>query len=210
MPVIVAYGDSNTWGYDPASGARFPPHVRWTGVMAQALGDDYRVIEEGLNGRTSVYEDPIEPGRNGATYLPPCLLSHAPLDLVIVALGCNDLKKRFDVPPTDIAAGIERLVGLALAAPVGPNGGPPRVLLVAPPPLAALTAFAEMFEGGTEKSRVLAARFCEVAERLKIGFVDAGPLIACSPLDGIHFEAGSHAILGAATAEAARMVLAQR
>ena len=82
MPVIVAYGDSNTWGYDPAAGARFPAGVRWTGVMSAALGADFRVIEEGLNGRTSVFDDPIEPYRNGLDYLPPCLLSHAPLDLI--------------------------------------------------------------------------------------------------------------------------------
>ena len=66
MAVIVAFGDSNTWGYDPAAGVRFPPDVRWTGVMRRELGDGHSVIEEGLNGRTTVFEDPIEPDRRGA------------------------------------------------------------------------------------------------------------------------------------------------
>lgn len=207
MTVIVAFGDSNTWGYDPATTRRFAPDVRWTGVMQRELGPDYRVIEEGLNGRTTVFDDPIEPDRRGADYLPPCLRSHAPLDLLIIALGCNDMKTRFSASPRDIASGAEFLIRLARAEAVGPDG-PPRVLLVAPPPIAKLTDFAEMFEGAREKSRVLALRYRDVAERQGVGFVDAGEFIACSDLDGIHFEAETHAILGRTMAEAARMVLA--
>jgi len=207
MAVVVAFGDSNTWGYDPASGARFSPAVRWTGVMARELGAGYSVIEEGLNGRTTVFDDPIEPDRRGADYLRPCLRSHAPLDLVVIALGCNDMKARFGVTPGDIAAGAQRLILMARAEPAGPNGAPPKVLLVAPPPIAKLTALAEMFEGATEKSRALAARYREVAKLHGVGFVDAGQFIACSDLDGIHFEADQHAILGHALAEAVRMTL---
>ena len=207
MAVVVAFGDSNTWGYDPATATRFPADVRWTGVMRRELGAGHSVIEEGLNGRTTVFDDPIEPDRRGAAYLPPCLRSHAPLDLLIIALGCNDMKARFGVPSADIAAGAERLILMARAEPAGPGGAPPKVMLVAPPPVAKLSAFAEMFAGATEKSRHLAARYREVAERQGAGFVDAGHFIACSDLDGIHFEANQHAILGHALAEAVRMML---
>jgi lysophospholipase L1-like esterase len=208
MPVVVAFGDSNTWGYDPATGGRFPPDVRWTGVMARELGPNFSVIEEGLSGRTTVFDDPIEPRRRGADYLPPCLLSHAPLDLLVIALGCNDLKARFSASPGDSAFGAERLILLARAEPVGPQGASPGILLVAPPPLARLAAFAEMFEGATEKSCLIGARYREVAKLHGVGFVDAGALIACSPLDGIHYAPDQHAILGRAIAEAARMTLA--
>src|SRR5271167_1703450 len=177
MAVIVAFGDSNTWGYDPATATRFPPDVRWTGVMRRELGADHSVIEEGLNGRTTVFLDPIEPDRRGADYLPPCLRSHAPLNVVIIALGCNDLKSRFGVSPSDIALGAERLVTMARAELVGPGGAPPKILLVAPPPLAELTAFADMFLGAREKSTRLGARYREVAERQNVGFVDAGRFI---------------------------------
>ena len=208
MAVIVAFGDSNTWGYDPAAATRFPADVRWTGVMRRELGEGHSVIEEGLNGRTTVFTDPIEPDRRGADYLPPCLRSHAPLDLLIIALGCNDMKSRFSASPGDIANGAERLILMTRAEPAGPGGGPPKILLVAPPPIAKLTAFAEMFQGATEKSRLLGARYREIAERHKIGFVDAGEFIACSPLDGIHYEADQHALLGRVMAEAVRMTLA--
>jgi lysophospholipase L1-like esterase len=207
MAAIVAFGDSNTWGADPAGSGRFAPDVRWTGVMAAALGPAHRVIEEGLNGRTTVFLDPIEPDRRGSDYLPPCLRSHAPLNLLIIALGCNDMKARFNVSAAEIALGAERLVMMAQSEPCGPNYAPPRVLLVAPPRIAKLTGFAEVFRGAEPKSRELAARYAEVAQRRGVGFVDAGQFIACSDLDGIHYEAEQHAVLGAAMAEAVRIVL---
>jgi lysophospholipase L1-like esterase len=139
--------------------------------------------------------------------LPPCLRSHAPLDLLIIALGCNDLKQRFSASAGDIANGAERLIQMARAEPVGPRGAPPAIILVAPPPLGRLTDFAEMFAGGVEKSKLLAARYRDVAERNSVGFVDAGEFVVCSDRDGIHFEADQHAILGRAMAAAARMVL---
>ena len=207
MTVVVAFGDSNTWGYDPGAGARLAPETRWTGVMQLELGPAWRVIEEGLNGRTTVFDDPIEPDRRGSDYLPPCLRSHAPLDLLIVALGCNDLKQRFSASAGDIANGAERLIQMARAEPVGPRGAPPAIILVAPPPLGRLSEFAEMFSGGTEKSKLLAARYREVAKRNAVGFVDSGEFVACSDRDGIHYEADQHATLGRAMAAAARMVL---
>ena len=102
MTRILCYGDSNTWGYDPASGERFAADIRWTGVLRKVLASDrFEVIEEGLNGRTTVWDDPIEGQKNGRQYLIPCLESHRPLDLVVILLGTNDLKKRFSlsVPP---------------------------------------------------------------------------------------------------------------
>jgi len=204
MFVVVAFGDSNTWGSDPATSGRFAPNRRWTGVMSEALGGQYRVIEEGLRGRTTVFDDPIEPHRNGLTYLTPCLLSHAPIDLVIISLGCNDLKRRFSLSPGDIALGVGRLVEVARSLPVGPAAGAPDIIIAAPPPLAELTGLAEMFEGGQEKSLGLAARYRAVTTVHGAGFIDAGEHIQCSPLDGIHYEADQHARLGAVMAAAVR------
>jgi lysophospholipase L1-like esterase len=165
------------------------------------------VIAEGLNGRTTVHDDPIEPYRCGADALPPCLMSHAPVDLVILALGCNDLKKRFSLSAFDIAEGAARLIFLARAYGQGPDGRPPKILLIAPPPIAKLTNYAEMFEGGREKSVLLGQRYREVAEREGVAFLDAGDVIRCSDLDGIHYEADQHELLGRAAAKAVRPTL---
>ncbi len=102
---VLCYGDSNTWGADPAGGGRFSRDERWPGVLQKSLGDEYHIIEEGLGGRTTVWEDPIEGHKNGKEYLIPCLATHAPLDLVIIMLGTNDLKKRFSVSAQDVAFG---------------------------------------------------------------------------------------------------------
>ena len=207
MPVIVAFGNSNTWGYDPATGTRFPRAQRWPGVLERELGADFEVIAEGLNGRTTVHDDPIEPHRCGADALPSCLMSHMPLDLLIVALGCNDLKKRFSVSAFDIAEGAARLIAIARGCGVGPGGGTPKIVLVAPPPIQKLTDFAEMFEGGAEKSRLLGQRYADVAKREGVAFLNAGAVIRCSNLDGIHYEADQHERFGRAIAEAARRAL---
>ena len=208
MTVIVAFGDSNTWGSDPATGERLPRGQRWPSVLQRELGPDFEVIAEGLRGRTTVHDDPIEPYRSGADALPPCLMSHEPVDLVILALGCNDLKKRFSLSAFDIAEGAARLIFLARAYGVGPDGRPPRILLVAPPPIAKLTYYAEMFEGGAEKSRLIGQRFGEIAGQEGVAFLDAGAVIRCSDLDGIHYEADQHALLGRAVAKAVRSALA--
>jgi len=208
MPVIVAFGDSNTWGFDPATGGRFARALRWPTVMQNELGADFEVIAEGLGGRTTVHDDPIMPYRSGAEALPPCLMSHAPVDLVILALGCNDLKKRFSVSAFDIAEGAARLIFLTRAYGEGPEGAPPKILLIAPPPLARLSGYAEMFEGGTEKSRLIGERYRGIAEQERVAFLDSGAVIRCSDLDGIHYEADQHTLLGRAAAKAVRAALA--
>jgi lysophospholipase L1-like esterase len=101
MKTILCYGDSNTWGAVPLQSLelieRFGRSERWTGVLQRELGQAYEVIAEGCNGRTTVWEDPIEGYKNGKEYLIPCLDSHQPLDLVIIMLGTNDLKARFSI-----------------------------------------------------------------------------------------------------------------
>ena len=79
-------------GYTPGSGERHAPDVRWTGVLRRRLGEGWEVLEEGMNGRTTVFDNPMSPGRNGSAYLLTCLETHKPLDLVILMLGTNDLR----------------------------------------------------------------------------------------------------------------------
>ena len=123
---ILCYGDSNTWGSDPETRERFPEDVRWPGVLRKRLDEEYRVIEEGLPGRTTVRDDPIEGGhKNGRTYLMACLESHRPLDLITLMLGTNDLKARFGSSASDIAQGAASLADMMLRSGCGPDCGAP-------------------------------------------------------------------------------------
>ena len=206
---ILVYGDSNSYGSKPMpdllTGARFGPEERWPGAMAAALGPDWRLVEEGLPGRTTVHPDPISGvHKNGLAVLPAVLESHAPIDLVILMLGTNDLKVRFGLPPVEIAVGVERLVRHIRQDFTGPGAAAPALLLVCPPIVIEAGCLAEVFEGAEPKSRRLAGFYAEVAARWGAAFLDAGEVIGPSPLDGVHFEAEAHAALGARVAEAVK------
>ena len=207
VKTILCYGDSNTWGFEPGTRRRLGPEVRWTGVARREMGEGYRVIEEGLSGRTTVWEDPLSPGRDGKAYLPPCLESHRPLDLVTIMLGTNDLKRRFGPSASAIAEGAVLLADMARASRVGPGDTAPSVLLMVPPPVARLSEMAEMFAGAEEKSRALAYHFRWLAEWHGHELLDTGETIVSSDLDGIHVEAGEHAKLGRAVASRVRALL---
>ena len=201
MRTILCYGDSNTWGSDPQTGERFPEEVRWPGVLRRALGEGYHVIEEGLPGRTTVREDPIEGDhKDGRAYLKPCLESHRPVDLVTIMLGTNDLKERFGSSASDIAQGAASLAEMALRSGCGPDGGAPVVLIVAPPPVGRLTDMAQMFAGSEDKSREFSGHYRYFAERSGCAFLDAAEVIVSSDVDGIHLDAGAHRKLGEAVA----------
>ncbi|MGE5138016.1 MAG: SGNH/GDSL hydrolase family protein [Rudaea sp.] len=208
MKTILCYGDSNTWGYDPTTGSRLPFEQRWPGVLAADLGDEYRVIEEGQCGRTTVWDDPVEGGKNGQLYLGPCLESHQPLDLVVLMLGTNDLKLRFSVSPYDVSLSIGRLVDQIQKSGAGQDKTAPEVLLLAPPLIGPLTDYAEMFpQDARERSAKLGAYYASVATAYRTSFLDTSDLVTASELDGIHFAAGEHAKLGRAVAECIREIL---
>lgn len=207
MKEILCFGDSNTWGWNPATQSRFPREERWTGVLQRELGDECHVIEEGLNGRTTVWDDPIEGYKNGKERLIPCLESHKPLDLVIIMLGTNDLKTRFSVTAFDIAAGAGTLVDIVQRSQTGRNNSAPKVLLIAPPPLGKLSDFAEMFTGAREKSLRFSQRFREVSEELGCHFFDSSEVVTTSDIDGVHWEGSSHEAFGKRVASVVREIL---
>lgn len=133
MKNVLCYGDSNTHGYDGVTGGRFPWGVRWTSLVQEALKEEQvRIIEEGQNGRTTVWDDPIEGMKSGLKYLIPCLESHSPLDVVVLMLGTNDIKQRFSLSASDVAAGAETLVK-TIKMYFRENREPvPEILLVSP------------------------------------------------------------------------------
>ncbi len=200
MKTILCYGDSNTWGWNPLTLQRYAPNERWPGVLQQALGEEYKVIEEGLNGRTTVWDDPIEGYKNGKNYLIPCLETHRPLNLVIIMLGSNDLKMRFSLSAYDIANGVGVLVDAVQKSAAGPGGNAPSVLLMAPPLLKELSEFAEMFEGAAAKSKQFARHYQRVAEEFGCEFLDTSRIIVASNIDGVHLELSEHQKLGQAVA----------
>jgi lysophospholipase L1-like esterase len=207
MRTILCYGDSNTWGADPASPDRFPREVRWPNRLARALGGEWEVIAEGLNGRTATLDSPVSEGRNGLAYLLPCLHSHAPLDIVVIYLGTNDASDRYSLPAPDIAAAVGRLVQVVRTSEAGPAGGAPAVLVVCPPPFARLDPEGSFAHAG-EKSRRLGRFFAETCAELGCELLDLDGIAAYSDLDGIHLDAEGHAAVAEAVEQRVRGLVA--
>jgi lysophospholipase L1-like esterase len=208
---LVCFGDSNTHGTLPLTDLgqsdRLCADQRWPGIVRAQLGDDWSVIEEGLPGRTTLHDDPIEGAyKNGALGLEIVLHSHKPNDLLIIMLGTNDLKQRFSKPASDIVISVKKLIELAQGSGSGPQGSKPSILLVCPPRILEAGVLATMFGGGAEKSHDLADGYASVARQMGCAFLDAGEHIASSPIDGVHFGADEHARLGAAIAAKIRDV----
>jgi lysophospholipase L1-like esterase len=173
--------------------------------MATALGPDFRVFADGLNGRTTVFPDPVEGAdKNGKDALLPRMEAHAPVDLVVIMLGTNDLKVRFGASASTIAAGAGELAAHAIGSGLGANGGAPRVLLIAPPPTRIDESggvFGSDFDGADEKSKRFGDVFGGAAEAVCADFVDAAEHIRSSEVDGIHLSAEAQRALGRAVAD---------
>lgn len=212
MRRILCYGDSNTYGYDPLSGARYGEDVRWPTRLLFDLGPGYAVVEEGFNGRTTVYDDPAEGGyKSGLGYLPPCLMSHNPLWAVAIMLGTNDLKQRFHLNAYTIAYCATQLVRCARQYALGPDGAPARVLLIAPPQVGdwvSDTLMAPVFgPEAAEISRGLAREYERFARLLHCDFLDAARHVQPSRADGVHLSAEGHRALAAAVAAKIREMI---
>jgi lysophospholipase L1-like esterase len=193
MRSVMCFGDSNTHGTMPIAAldarGRFGRADRWTTHFAGSL-PGWEVIVEGQPGRTTVHDDPIEgPHRNGLRVLPALLESHAPLDVVVIMLGTNDLKARFAVTPGDIAMSLEKLVTVVRQSGAGPEGRAPQVMLVAPPPIVETGCLAGMFTGGAAKSGALQAEIARAAGRVGAPVFHASPHLVVSGMDGIHYDA---------------------
>lgn len=202
MKRILAYGDSNTWGY--ISGTldrqtlycdRFPTDIRWTGVLQKTIGNDYMIIEEGLPGRTITTTDPVMPEVNGMHYLYPCLLSQRPLDLVILMLGTNDLKSAYKLDATSITAHIHTMCSLIEKTLTGPHNKLPTILLVAPPIIKTALLSNDMYPYYADAQAIsekLATQYAMLAKQKDYLFCDASGLTSFTTSDGLHLDKEGH------------------
>ena len=207
---IVCLGDSNTHGYcaDPADcadgGARFNENERWTCLLQKALGEEYLVLEEGLSGRTTVFSDPLHEAMPALDVAYPILMSHEPVDLLVIMLGTNDTKERFCVNPACIARGLERLVDKCKCIPCW-GDHKPNILLIAPPHIGDKMEQSEVMPamglGCAAKSRELAKHYAVVAQNQGCAFLDAEGVAEFNEVDYMHLTRKGHAQLAAKLAE---------
>lgn len=202
---ILVYADSLSWGIVPDTRKRLAFAERWPGALELELNrrtQKVRVIEDCLNGRRTVWDDPFKPGRNGLAGLAQRIESLSPLSLVVLLLGTNDFQSMHSNDAFLSAQGIAALVKAIRQAPIEPGMPVPPILIVCPPAITEPKgAIAAKFQGGERKSMGLAAAYRAVAAELGCEFFDAGTVVTASKVDGIHLDAPEHLALGKALAE---------
>ena len=211
MHQILVYGDSLSWGIIPNTRKRFRFNQRWPGVMERKLsemGAPVRVVEDCLNGRRTVWEDPFKPGRNGIVGIEQRIEVNSPLSLVILFLGTNDFQSMHQHNAWHSAQGVGAIVSAIRRAPIEPGMPIPEVLVVAPPSVqTAKGPIAPKFEGADVKAANLAYAIELVANEMGCAFFNAGTVITTSNVDGVHLDADQHLVLGKAIASEAKPLL---
>lgn len=212
MNTVLAYGDSLTWGSCPETGGRHPVSHRWPEVLGLALGDDVSVTTNGMRGRTTAYDEHLaDCDPNGVRLLPSILYAYAPIDLVIILLGANDMKPHLCGTAVGAMQGVRRLTQIAKSHQQGlSNGHHAKVLIVAPPPLVESddVEFAAMFDGGIAESKKLAGLYETLAKEMGVAFFDAGTVAKVSTLDGVHLDAENTKKIGEALVPTVKKLLA--
>ena len=204
---ILCFGDSNTWGYKPLTGERMHRKERWPGILQHALGADFNVIEEGLNGRTTAFDEPFREGRNARKSMLAVLDSHAPLDLLIIMLGTNDLKHHLNVSAHESARGLSSLLQIASTSGSNFNKNSPNILVVAPPKFGNLSELmAHHFEVSVARSAELPMLYKEACAPWGCSFVDSNPVASVGE-DGIHLNQQGHRQLALALGPVVRSLV---
>lgn len=218
---ILCFGDSNTWGVIPRwyeteiPSERYDEQTRWPRVMANCLGEAFEVIEEGLGGRTTIYDLPGNPGKNGAAYLLPCMQTNRPLDLVILMLGTNDLHMAKPLKEEELGNGIRKLIELVQSQPnCGRGFKTVKILVIAPievwpsDPNGRVGVYPRFFgEWATYLSRLFPTVYKEIADRYGCYFLNAARYAKPSPGDGVHMLPEGHIALGQAVAKKVSAIL---
>lgn len=211
MKTVLCYGDSNTYGFNPLNGFRFPEDVRWTGRLQSALGEEYKIIEEGCNGRTTIFDDPLEGWKNGLGYLRPCLNSHKPVDIVMMMLGSNDLKETFHASAQQIADGAAALVEVIQDFTVEKQGFEPHIILISPPEIGedirSSSFYGSFTEDAINRSREFPKWYRMVAEKYHCIFFNAAEHIKPSREDSLHLSPEGHAKLAQELAKVVRGIM---
>ncbi len=213
MQHILVYSDSLSWGIIPMTRKRLLFEQRWPGVMEVSLcsfGQQVRVVEDCLNGRRTVWDDPFKLGRNGLVGLAQRIEIHSPLELVVLMLGTNDFQSMHEHNAWHSSQGIIALITAIRTAPIEPGMPVPKILVVAPPAIRAPKGpIAPKFEGGEGKCVGLAVAYRNVCEEVGCHFFDAGSVITSSNVDGVHLDAEQHLTLGNAVAEVVKPLLSK-
>ncbi len=211
MKQILVYGDSLSWGIVPDTRNRLAFEHRWPGSLELALnhaGSACRIIENCLNGRRTVWDDPSKAGRNGSETLSQVVELNSPLALVIIALGTNDFQSTHQNSARASALGVGSLIDIVKASPIEPGMPNPNVLILAPPTIVeARGTIASKFKAAHERCRGHVEAYRNVSRSKGVHFFDVNAVTSASVVDGVHLDQVQHAVLSAALLPVVRTIV---
>lgn len=213
MKRILCYGDSNTWGHDPDNGGlRIPEQYLWTSVLQQELGSDFKIIDEGLPGRSTAWDMNFDPSFNGYKYFVPCLNSHFPLDLIIIMLGTNDLQQYMHISPAQTCAELKNYISYIRSSASEKNIKQPQILLVSPIKIENSIIDNEIFnpifgDEAPKKSILLIQEIEKTASECGVLYMRASDYAKASDSDGLHMNKDNHVIFGKALSKYIKQIL---
>ena len=201
MKTIFCYGDSNTWGCSPADSSRFDEKTRWPMAAGLKLGNSYKIIEDGLNGRTVLNLSPVNIMANGIEWINASIQNHLPLDIAVISLGLNDVFIGDDVTLRQISHGVEEIIDIIRERHVSAGFAEPEIIIMAPPEYNTDIEGAQFFELQINKLKVLPEEYRQLALKKNCLFFDTSEYVKGSSIDGSHLDSESHILLGRKIAE---------
>lgn len=199
---ILCFGDSNTWGFNPKSEKRYPRSVRWPYVLQKLLGDKYEVISEGMIGRTLASEDLKRPYYNGSRFIQGLVKSHDPLDFIIIMLGTNEIKDRYNLNAFGIAKNLKKIINLIRDKKLDLEKNPKIIIICPPAPIEPTVGKTRLDMGSAPKVfKSLPLLYKKIALEYGCIFLNAGEYISPGKFDGYHFDSGAHLKLAKVVAE---------
>lgn len=201
MKKILCYGDSNTWGCSPADSTRFDEGTRWPMVCGSILGENYTIIENGLNGRTVLNLSPVNIMANGIECIKSVIKEYIPLDIAIISLGLNDVFIKDEVTLSEISTGVEEIIDMIRSAHIEGKYPNPEIIIMSPPEFNTGIEGVQFFELQINKLKCLPETFEKLSLKKNCRFFNASDYVTGSSIDGSHLEAESHILLGEKVAE---------
>ena len=201
MKKILCYGDSNTWGCSPVDSTRFDENTRWPMVMNTILGNDFLVIEEGLNGRTVLNLSQDNYMLNGMEYANSLIKNHSPIDILVLNLGLNDVFIFEEVTINEILSGIEKIIDIVNDFQNRHCCIIPETVIMSPLKFNRHVDWADFIQLQLNKLKELPAAYKKLAQKRNCHFFDTYEYVSGSAIDGSHLDSDNHFFLGKKMAE---------
>lgn len=192
MKKILCYGDSNTFGFNPTDYSRYDENTRWTGVLQSNLGDKYKVINEGANNRNGFVPNPQGDFYSAQIHYPELISNSENIDIIILAIGTNDLQFSYNANSNNFEQGLENLILISKKKTDN--------IIIIPPVILSENILNGFFKIQFDKTSILKSQtigeiYYKLAKIHNCRIFDINEFAKPSETDGLHYSKESHKLI---------------